>query len=123
MKNTGLIGEVFALKLVTESSVLASISRRLRISTKGLNWCRKSEPKMGYSKSATVKTHVKSLRKTRNLTVRGNEGVIYRLQCDGQHWWLLSVEFQWLDTASCSSVNQTTCLRSGVCDKIGTTVT
>ena len=55
MKNTGLIGEVFALKPVTESSVLASISRRLYISTKRLKWCRKSEPRMRYGKSATVK--------------------------------------------------------------------
>ena len=65
MKNTGLIGEVFALKPVTESSILASISRRLRISTKRLKWCRKSEPKMGYGKSATVKTHVKSFRNSK----------------------------------------------------------
>ena len=55
MKNTGLVGEVFALK---PSSVLASISCRLRISTKRLKWCRKSEPRMGYGKSATAKTHV-----------------------------------------------------------------
>ena len=55
MKNTGLIGEVFALKLVTKSSVLASISHHLYISTKKLKWCRKSEPRMGYGKSATVK--------------------------------------------------------------------
>ena len=33
MKNTGLMGEVFALKPVTESSALPSISRRLCIST------------------------------------------------------------------------------------------
>ena len=66
MKNTGLMGEVFALKPVSESSVLASISRRLRISTKRLKWCRKSEPRMGYGKSATVKTHVKTLRNSKS---------------------------------------------------------
>ena len=36
MKTTGLMGEVLALKPVTESSVLASISCRLRMSTKRL---------------------------------------------------------------------------------------
>ena len=44
MKNTGLMSEVFALQPVTESSVLPSISRRLRMSSKRLKWCRKSEP-------------------------------------------------------------------------------
>ena len=71
MKNTGLMGEVFALKPVTESSVLASISRSLRISTKRLKWRRKSELRIGYGKSAKVK----------NCT--WNRGGIYRLQCDG----------------------------------------
>ena len=66
MKNTGLIGEVFALKPETESSVLASINRRLRISTKRLKWCKKSEPRMRYGKSATVKTHVKYLRNSKS---------------------------------------------------------
>ena len=71
MKNIGLMGEIFALKPVTESSVLASIIRRLRISTKRLKWCRKSEPRMGYGKSVTVKTHVKS--SLRNFKSRERE--------------------------------------------------
>ena len=65
-ENTGLIGEVFALKPMTESSVFASISRRLRISTKRLKWCRNSEPRIGYGKFATVKTYVKSLRNSKS---------------------------------------------------------
>ena len=36
------------------------------------------------------------------------------------HW--NSSQFQWPNTASCSCVNQTTCLGSGVCNKIGTVV-
>ena len=48
--------------------------------------------------------------------------MIYHLQCDGRHWRLLSEEFQWPNTASCLCVNQTTCLGSGVCNKIGTSV-
>ena len=48
IKNTGLIGEVFALKPVTESSVLVSIRSHLCISTKRLKWVRKSKPRIGY---------------------------------------------------------------------------
>ena len=36
MKNTGLVDEAFAFKPGTESSLLASISRRLSISTEKL---------------------------------------------------------------------------------------